>query len=80
MRRLVIRETLHTIKGQGSNGCTAWGCSKKVMYEGAEKGKYKLRVDYAQDGGYTVTLGKKTIKFDELEPAPTEHDKKIIVV
>lgn len=44
--------TLHTIPGQGPNGCTAWGCTTNYHYNGAPS--FHMSIKYALDGSWTV--------------------------
>jgi len=68
--------TLHTIKGPGSNGCTAWGCRASYHYNG--KSSFHMRIEYGADGSWTTIRDGQTIGTGSLSPNPSAADWSII--
>lgn len=68
--------TLHTVKGPGPNGCTAWGCRSEGTYPSGAR--FHMRVEYDADGGYRVKMGSKVITFASMQPTPGAGDKAIV--
>lgn len=58
--------TIHTIEGPGSDGCTGWGCRNSYHYGGTAK--IAMRVDYDQNGQWTISMNGNPL--GQFDPVP----------
>lgn len=58
--------TIHTIDGEGNDGCTGWGCRNSYHYSGSSK--LAMRVDYAQNGQWTIRMNGQAV--GDFDPRP----------
>lgn len=55
--------TIHTIDGEGNDGCTGWGCRSSYHYNSGAH--ISMRVDYDWNGQWTLSMnGQQVGNFD----------------
>jgi hypothetical protein len=68
--------TLHTIEGPGAVGCTAWGCRSTYHY--GSRCAFHMTIQYGNDGQWTTIRDGQTIGPNDLSPAASSNDWRII--
>lgn len=67
--------TLHTISGTGDGACNYWGCRSTYHFGSST---FHMRVEYSNDGRFTITRDGEQISGDSLSPPASESDWGIV--
>jgi hypothetical protein len=63
--------TLHTVSGTGPGACNYWGCRSTYSFGGST---FHMKVEYGNDGKFTITRDGQQISGDSLDPAASGND------
>jgi hypothetical protein len=67
--------TLHTVSGTGPGACNYWGCRSTYSFGGS---KFHMRIDYDDNGKFTITRDGQTVSGDSLDPPVSGNDWGIV--
>jgi len=68
--------TLHTVSGTGDGACNYWGCRSTYSFDGGST--FHMKVEYGNDGKFTITRDGQQISGDGLQPAASGSDWGIV--
>lgn len=63
--------TLHTVSGTGPGACNYWGCRSTYSFGSST---FHMKVEYGNDGKFTITRDGKVLSGDSLDPAASGSD------
>merc|ERR1712166_770207 len=67
--------TLHTVSGTGEGACNYWGCRSTYNFGGST---FHMKVEYGNDGKFTITRDGQQISGDSLDPPASGNDWEIV--
>lgn len=67
--------TLHTVSGTGGGACNYWGCRSTYSFGGST---FHVKVEYGNDGKFTITRDGQQISGDSLDPPASGNDWGIV--
>lgn len=67
--------TLHTVPGTGDGACNYWGCRSTYSFGGPT---FHVKVEYGNDGKFTITRDGQQISGDSLSPSASGSDWGIV--
>merc|ERR1711916_204347 len=68
--------TLHTVPGTGDGACNYWGCRSTYSFDGGPT--FHMKVEYDNDGKFTITRDGQVISGDSLQPGASGSDWGIV--
>merc|ERR1711976_176990 len=67
--------TLHTVSGTGPGACNYWGCRSTYSFG---SNTFHMKVEYGNDGRFTITRDGQQISGDSLDPPASGNDWGIV--
>merc|ERR1712070_1077582 len=67
--------TLHTVSGTGGGACNYWGCRSTYSFGSST---FHVKVEYGNDGKFTITRDGQQISGDSLDPPASGNDWGIV--